>query len=87
MTALIDADGRVTRWPRKAADKDLVLTHLVSHFERDRRYSEKEVNELLKALHTFGDWALLRRELFDTGRLGRDPGLSVYWVEAVAGER
>lgn len=51
----------MTRWPRKAVDKELVLTHLLRHFETDRRYSEKEVNEVLKELHTIDDWALLQR--------------------------
>ncbi|WP_082659562.1 DUF2087 domain-containing protein [Aureimonas sp. AU40] len=81
MTALIDASGIVTRWPRKAADKELVLNHLLRHFDGDRRYPEKEVNELLKELHTFGDWALLRRELYETGRLDRDPRIGLYWVK------
>lgn len=82
MTALFDADGRVTRWPRKAAEKEAVLDHLLGHFQRDRRYREKEVNAILCDLHTFGDWALLRRELFETGRLDRDPREGVYWVRA-----
>lgn len=82
MTALIDANGIVTRWPRKAADKEVVLNHLLRHFDENRRYFEKEVNELLKELHTFGDWALLRRELYETGRLDRDPRAGLYWVKS-----
>ena len=49
-------------------------------FEAGRIYSEREVNDLLKAHHTFGDWALLRRELFESRRLDRNPRLGQYWV-------
>ncbi|WP_409976956.1 DUF2087 domain-containing protein [Afifella sp. JA880] len=50
MTALIDPDGIITRWPRNAADKDAVLNHLAARFERGRCYSEGEVNAILKEL-------------------------------------
>lgn len=72
MSALITEDGVVTRWPAKAADKVLVLDLLAAKFESGRDYSEREVNDILKRHHSFGDWALLRRELFESGRFSRD---------------
>lgn len=44
---------------------------LIDRFEFGRDYSEKEVNEVLAAV--YDDYAILRRYLVDTGRLGRDP--------------
>lgn len=79
MTELIDSDGRVTRWPRQAIAREKVLQYLAEKFEPGRQYPEKEVNDILKRFHTFGDWALLRRELFEAGKLGRDPKLAQYW--------
>ena len=76
---LINADGRVTRWPRKREQRLIVLDHLAALFERGRSYPEKEINEILKAGHLFGDWALLRRELFESGRLDRDAKSGLYW--------
>lgn len=81
MNQLIDAQNRVTRWPRKAADRQRVLQHMLELFETGRTYSEKEVNEILNAAHNFADWALLRRELYEAGMLARDPATATYWVK------
>lgn len=78
MSALITEEGVVTRWPAKAADKALVLDFLAARFEVGRDYSEREVNEVLKRHHSFGDWALLRRELFESGRFVRDARTGIY---------
>ena len=79
MTALVDAEGRVTRWPRKSAERDYVLSYLIEKFTAGQEYQEVEVNAILKRFHTFGDWALLRRELYESRRLDRDPRSGVYW--------
>lgn len=74
----IDADGRLARWPAKLKIQLLALEHLAAHFEPAHEYSEKEVNALLQTLHTFGDWALLRRALFDHRFLDREADGSRY---------
>jgi hypothetical protein len=79
---LIDPNGIVTRWPKRKAEREMVLAHLASLFEPDRVYAESEVNDLLRANHTFEDWALLRRELFEAGILDRDPHKGTYWRAA-----
>lgn len=68
----LDDKARVKQWPKKTADKHLVLTYLSTKFEFNRSYHEREVNEILKQWHTFGDWPLLRRELFEQGFLSRN---------------
>jgi hypothetical protein len=65
-------DGLVKVWPKKRADKVLVLAYLAEKFEFGRSYHEREVNEILKQWHTFGDWPLLRRELFEQGFFDRN---------------
>jgi hypothetical protein len=75
----LDRDGRLKVWPSKLKDQKLALAWLATHFEPGRRYHEREVNELLKGLHTFGDWALLRRALFDHRYLEREADGSAYW--------
>lgn len=77
---LIDPNGVVTRWPKKRAEREMVLNHLARLFEPGRVYAEAEVNELLRANHAFEDWALLRRELFEAGVLNRDPRKGIYWL-------
>lgn len=43
----------------------MVLAYLADRIPPDKVYTEREFNELLNTLHTFGDAATLRRELFD----------------------
>jgi hypothetical protein len=77
---LIDPDGVVTRWPSKAGEKATVLNHLAALFEPGRVYRESEVNEILRSAHSFEDWALLRREMYDRGIFDRDPRQGTYWL-------
>jgi hypothetical protein len=72
LNRFMDDDGRINAWPGKRVKQEAVLDYLITKFERDHTYSEPEVNEILKRWHTFGDWALLRRDLIDTTRLTRD---------------
>jgi hypothetical protein len=76
---LLNVEGQVTRWPTKPKEKTLVIEYLATKFSQDEDYSEQDVNEVLKRWHTFSDWALLRRELFERGFLGRDKNGSSYW--------
>jgi hypothetical protein len=75
---LFDAQGRLTRWPHKRAEQVLVLWCLWLAFDGKRRYSEREVNEVLNRRHAFGDHCLLRRELVEADLLARTPGGEQY---------
>ncbi len=75
----LDREGRVTVYPAARKDRLEVLAYLAERFEPGRLFTEREVNENLRRHHAFGDWALLRRELFDEGFLGRDPDGGRYW--------
>lgn len=76
----LNPDGIVHVWPKKQADKVIVLEYLATKFDNQRKYTEKEVNEVLNQWHTFQDWPLLRRELVDRGYLSRDRAGSEYRV-------
>ncbi|MEL6148492.1 MAG: DUF2087 domain-containing protein [Chloroflexota bacterium] len=77
-----DDEGRITRWPTRKSkgDQALVLAYLATKFDADATYTERDVNAVLKHWHTFEDWALLRRELFERGYLNREKDGSVYWL-------
>jgi len=78
----LDERGRVGRFPTRKKhthDQTLILEYLATKFEVGREYTEREVNALLNEWHTFQDWALLRRELFEQGYLNRLLDGSVYW--------
>ncbi|MBT8938006.1 DUF2087 domain-containing protein [Lactobacillus delbrueckii] len=70
-------DSRLQVILRKQKAKEALFEALIDRFEFGRDYSEKEVNEVLAAV--YNDYAILRRYLVDTGRLGRDPYGQRYW--------
>jgi len=56
------------------------LAYLFEKFDSEKKYTEKEVNELLNQHHSFGDPAMLRRELFEKKMLRRTLDCRAYWV-------
>ena len=66
-------------WPKKKSDKQIVIEWLSSKFQFEKKYSEKEVNNIIEAHHSFNDIALLRRELISKRLLNREDDGSVYW--------
>lgn len=73
-----DDDGVLVRWPAKTSLQRLCLWGLWARFPAGREMDERQVNERLKALHRFGDHALLRREMVNLGLLFRTPDCRVY---------
>jgi hypothetical protein len=74
----IDREGRLTQWPAKRSLQLVALDYLSSKFE-GKMYTESEVNNLLNQWHTFGDPALLRREMYEIGHLNRLKDGAEYW--------
>jgi len=74
----VDDDGRLVAWPSKQKAQKQAIAYLAARFDRDREYAEREVNELLRGWHTFDDWALLRRMLYDWRFLDREADGSRY---------
>jgi hypothetical protein len=74
----VDTMGRLLRWPHKRAEQVLALWCVWMAFDGKRRYSEREVNEVINRCHAFGDHCLLRRELVEADLLARTPGGEQY---------
>lgn len=76
----LDEEGRLKVWPsrRRRAHQIAALAYLAEKLPWNEDLSEPQVNELLRKWHTFGDWALLRREMFEAGFLTRTPDCRVY---------
>ena len=68
----VDQEGRLIQWPSRFKLQQMAAALLATRFEPGRNYVEKEVNAVLVEWHTFGDWALLRRLLFDWGHMDRE---------------
>lgn len=73
-----DAAGRLMRWPSRVNHQELCLWALWARIETGRAYSERQIGELLKTHHLFGDHALLRRALFDYRLVSRTADGSEY---------
>lgn len=69
---------RLRQFPAKEKRKAVVLTVLAELFVKEKIYTEKEINEILKAVYT--DFATLRRYLIDYRYLDRKSDGSAYWV-------
>ncbi|MCM3291375.1 metalloregulator ArsR/SmtB family transcription factor [Paenibacillus sp. MER 180] len=53
-------EGKLKNIPSQLKKKLIILEHMVTNLESGRRYSEKEINEYIKAYHE--DFATIRRE-------------------------
>jgi hypothetical protein len=76
-----DDAGRLVRLPNKFSVQQMAMWVMWTRFAPRRDYTEKEVNAILNAQHTFGDPATLRRELINMKLLGRESDCSRYWKE------
>lgn len=68
-------NGRLAQIPVRRAKRLLLLDYLSQSFEPGQRYSEPEVNAVLRTFHD--DHAALRRYLVDEDFLSREDGY--YW--------
>lgn len=76
-----DEAGRLTQYPSKRPMRILALAQIANQFEAARKYTEKEVNEIIRANIAFGDIELVRREMFQYGLIDRLRDGSAYWRE------
>ena len=74
----LDREGRLTQFPTKRRKKIIALCFLAERIPVGQTYSERDFNALLNTLHTFGDPATLRRELYDFCQINRNPDGSGY---------
>lgn len=72
-------DGPLSDFPKKEKRKLIILKNLIKRFDTDKKYTEKEVNEIL--LKAYPDFVTLRRYLVEYGFLDRKRDGSSYWVK------
>lgn len=69
---------KLKTFPRKEKNKIVVLRKIAEILEKGKRYSEKEVNQILKEV--YGDYAVIRRFLVDYGFMERTRDGKEYWL-------
>jgi predicted transcriptional regulator len=71
-------DGRLRQIPTKRKKFEAILRYVVQAFGPGKRYTEKEVNEILGQFNE--DTAVLRRGLVDYQMMDREPDGTAYWL-------
>ena len=72
-------EDKIIKIPRAEKKKIIILQYLLQKFQRNKRYTEKEVNEIIKNIHE--DFVSLRRYLIQYGFMDREDNGSAYWVK------
>jgi hypothetical protein len=72
-------NGPISKFPLKQKQKLVVLMEISKNINPNQTYSEKELNEILKASHH--DYVNLRRYLIEYGFLDRKADGSQYWLK------
>ncbi len=69
-------NGRLTSFPAQFKRQLYILEEVAKAFKTDTRYTEREVDDILKVIYEY-DHCTLRRYLVDLKYLGRSEG--IYW--------
>ena len=77
----ISENGTIKQWPSKSLLKQMALIYIWNKLDQDRTYTSKKISETIDSMIEFGDFALIRRELFDRGYLDRTADGSEYRVK------
>ena len=72
-------NGALKSYPAKEKKKVIVLSQIVKNFASGKKYSEKEINRILKRIHE--DYVTIRRAMIEYGFLERSNDCSSYWVK------
>ena len=68
--------GKLTQLPTQRKKREVVLGEIAKHFEKGRKYDEKEVNEIIHRFHD--DHCTIRREMIAFGIMTREK--ETYWL-------
>lgn len=72
-------DGKLDAFPSREKRKLIVLQNIARHFQSNKIYSEKNVNDILKAIYS--DHVTIRRYLIEYGFMDRSKDCTAYWVK------
>jgi len=64
--------------PKKEKKRVVILLYISRKFQKNKYYTEKEVNEILKGVYE--DFVIIRRYLIDYKLLNRNKEGTKYWV-------
>lgn len=82
-----DETGRLVQYPSKRPMRILALGKIADQLEAERKYTEKEINDIIRANIVFGDIELVRREMFQYRLVDRTRDGFAYWKAEMEEER
>lgn len=71
--------GKLKEFPKKEKRKIIILKHIIKMFDVNKKYTEKEVNNILEEI--FSDYVTIRRYLIEYGFMDRVRDGSQYWIK------
>ena len=77
LRTFMDSSGRIKAFPAQEKKYLVLLRHITKNIETDRKYSEKEISDLLEKFSD--DYSKLRRDLVEFNFLQREGGGGSYW--------
>jgi predicted transcriptional regulator len=80
LASFLDPLGRIKAFPAQEKKFLVLLKHVLKAFEPGRRYTEMEVNEVLKFYNE--DTASLRRAMIEFKYMSREGGGGAYWLNS-----
>jgi hypothetical protein len=72
-------NGKLLEFPTKQKRKIIVLTEMWKKFDPTKKYTEKEVNEIIKEIYF--DYVTIRRYFIEYGFMERTIDCKEYWVK------
>jgi len=78
LNTYLTSDGHLKDFPVQQKKLEVILRHVVKVFEPGKRYTEKQINEILSKFNE--DTARLRRNLVEFKLMDREGNGSAYWV-------
>ncbi|MDE6616245.1 MAG: DUF2087 domain-containing protein [Lachnospiraceae bacterium] len=76
-----NSDGKLVQYPSKKPMRLIALMGIAGKMDFSKKYTEKEVNEIIKSSIEFSDIELVRREMYQYKFIGRLKDGSEYWAE------
>lgn len=77
LATFVNAEGQITAFPAQEKKYQVLLRYVLQAFEPGKRYSEKQVNEILLRFNE--DTASLRRGMIEYHLMEREGGGGQYW--------
>lgn len=77
-----DENGLLIQYPTKRPMRVIALEKIAKTLDAEKKYTEKQINEVIINSISFSDIELIRRELFQYGMIDRLRDGSQYWLDS-----